>query len=329
MRTRPLCEFSDSERAGVFSGDNEEDSVSCANASSKRSCYAVHKDDRTISRMPTTNDKTLEPTPRTHPYPPAPGNPRELNFDGLPNVRDLGGIPLADRSGVVDCGRVLRSASPQLLTEQGAEQLIAYGVKTVIDLRSPTEAETEGSGPLTRHYNDGTLQRINVALLSDMQRKTDPVGTADAVEDPSQHYINYLADPSPFIRISRALLDATAQGGSVLLHCALGKDRTGVSAAVLLDVAGADHGSVVHDYDWTRHHVRQIVERLGATGSYRRDFTTPDWDSLAPQPAGIAGMLEWLHQRFGGAGDYLHQGGLDLSELAQLRNVLRYLPSTH
>lgn len=275
------------------------------------------------------------PTPEHHSYTAAqhepatsnPGaNPRELRFDGLPNVRDLGGIPLADRSGVVDCGKVLRSASPQLLTEHGAEQLIGYGVKTVIDLRSPSEANAEGHGPLGRRYEDGTLQRINVALLSDQQRKSDPVGTAEALDDPAHHYINYLADASQFVTIARALLDAAARGGSVLLHCALGKDRTGVSAAVLLDAAGADHAAVVHDYDWTKHHVRQIVERLGASGSYRRDFTTPDWGSLAPQPAGIAGMLTWLHRRFGGAGEYLREGGLGSDELVELRNTLRYLP---
>lgn len=249
---------------------------------------------------------------------------RELKFEGLPNARDLGGIPLADGSGVVECGKLLRSASPQLLTQRGAEQLVSYGVKTIIDLRSPREAEAEGSGPLEICYKEGRLKRVNVAILSDKQRKTDPVGTAKAVNDPSQHYINYLENPTPYVEIAREVLNAVAQGGSVLLHCALGKDRTGVSAALLLDVAEADHSAVLHDYDWTKHHVREIVGRLGYSGSYSRDFTTPDWPSLAPQTEGIAGMLTWVHQKFNGAGQYLHQGGLEISELTQLRNLLRY-----
>jgi|LauGreSuBDMM15SN_2_FD.fasta_scaffold02059_4 protein-tyrosine phosphatase len=251
---------------------------------------------------------------------------RELTFEGLPNVRDLGGITLGSDLGVVDCGKVLRSASPQFLSPQGAKQLIEYGVKTVIDLRTPEETAVEGSGPMSEHYESGLIKHLPVPILSERQRATDPVGTANALVDPAHHYINYLANPAPFVMIARAVLETSSRGGAVLLHCALGKDRTGVSAAVLLDAAGAVHHEVVEDYAITRRHMRTMVEGLASSVSYRRDFTTPDWSALAPQPEGIAGMLSWVKQNYGNAGHFLLSGGLTETELGALRSALRYSP---
>lgn len=254
-------------------------------------------------------------------------HPRELPIEGLPNVRDLGGIPLSG-GGVVQCGRVLRSASPQLLTTRGAEQLHRYGVRIVVDLRSPTEAASEGHGPMEEYYADNRVRRVSVPLLSDAQRKTDPVGTVEALDDPAAHYINYLASAEQFVTIARVVLEAAAAGGAALFHCALGKDRTGVSAAIILDAVGAEHHDVVDDYAITADHVPTIVRRLAHAPSYQRDFAVPDWSGLAPQPSGIAGMLRWLHEHFDGAGNFLLHGGLRDDELVQLRAVLRYLPAS-
>jgi len=251
--------------------------------------------------------------------------PRELIFDGLPNARDLGGISLKSGNGVFHCGKVVRSASPQFLSILGAQQLIEYGVKTVIDLRTTHESKVEGSGPLQEHYQSGLVKHISVPILSEKQRATDPVGTTSALVDPAAHYINYLSNPVHFVTIARAILD-TAPKGAVLLHCALGKDRTGVSAAIILDAAGALHHEVVEDYAVTIKHMGTLVKKLASSVSYSRDFASPDWAAIAPQPFGIAGMLDWINKKFGDAGQYLLQGGLTEIELSNLRNTLRYSP---
>jgi protein-tyrosine phosphatase len=252
-------------------------------------------------------------------------HPRALHFDGLPNTRDLGGIRLRD-GGVIDCGKVIRSASPQFLTETGAEEIYRYGVRTVIDLRSPQEIAAEGLGPLMSYVRDGRVKHLAAPLLSDDARATDPIGTVDGVDDAAAHYINYLRAAERFVAIAERVIETAAAGGATLLHCALGKDRTGVSVSVLLDAVGVDHHHIVDDYALTAPHVPHMVNRLAASQSYRRDFTSPNWAALAPQPHGIAGMLTWLERTYGGAAQFLLDHGLSHSRLEQLRAELQYFP---
>jgi hypothetical protein len=66
-----------------------------------------------------------------------------------------------------------------------------------------------------------------------------------------------------FVEVLRAATDGE---GPVLVHCAAGKDRTGVSVAMLLTLAGVDREAVVADYTRTEAHMRAIVERLRDRG---------------------------------------------------------------
>ncbi len=249
---------------------------------------------------------------------------RSLHFEGMVNARDLGGLPLIDGSGVVDCGRLVRSASPQLLTEVGAQQMYDYGVRTVVDLRTGGEQRAEGYGPLGRFYEDGRITHLDAPLLSDSSWATDPVGTTAALDDPARHYVKYLANGPTVARIAGAVADTAAAGGATLLHCAFGKDRTGVIAAVLLDAVGTTHDAIVSDYHATAEHVATLIERMRGSRSYFRDLGTPDPVAIAPQPQGIAGLLRWLDQQYGGAAGYLAGHGAGADVLVALRRHLRY-----
>jgi len=268
-------------------------------------------------------ERSVMPATATRSYPTE--TVRALRIAGMPNVRDLGGIMLHG-GGVVDCGKVIRSASPQFLTVDGAEQLYAYGVRTVIDLRSPGEAEIEGIGHLQPMVDSGRITHKSIPIMSDTERNLDPIGSVVGVDEAARHYVNYLRAAHRFVEIVETVIDTAAAGGSTMLHCALGKDRTGVAISVLLDAVGAPHDHIVDDYALTTPHLRHMVTFLSRSHSYRRDFTTPDWPSLAPQPHGIAGMLHWLQQSYGGAAGYLQAHGLSDARLEQLRQHLRYLP---
>jgi protein-tyrosine phosphatase len=249
---------------------------------------------------------------------------RSVHFDGMLNARDLGGLQLADGSGVVDCARLLRSASPQLLSEAGAEQLYSYGVRTVVDLRSPGEQLAEGYGPLTAYYDKGLINHLDAPLLTDASWATDPVGTTHAALDPASHYINYLSAGAALARIATALADTAALGAATILHCAFGKDRTGVATAVMLDAIGADHTDIVEDFSLTAHHVPALIERMSGARSYNRDLAKPDLVALAPRPEGIAGMLSWLAINHGGSAAFLASNGVRADVLLGLRRHLRY-----
>jgi len=250
---------------------------------------------------------------------------RSLHISSLPNARDLGGISLRN-GGVIECGKVIRSASPQFLTPEGAEELFSYGVRTIIDLRSPGESDVEGIGYLQPLVDDGRINHKRIPIMSDNERDDDPIGSIDGVDQAANHYVNYLRSGRKFVEIVETIIDTASAGGTTLLHCALGKDRTGVSISVILDAVGVTHDHIVEDYALTAPHLKRMVTFLSSSISYRRDFTKPDWVSLAPQPHGIAGMLQWIEERYGDASGYLRSHGLSENHLEELRETLCYVP---
>ena len=304
----------------------------CAPVRTCSTTPANHRRSRTVDIMidtPDTNSGTPDSTPAQPSVRPSHDRflteERGLHFDGMVNARDLGGLPLSS-GGVSDCGRLVRSASPQLLTQRGAEQMWQYGIRTVVDLRTSGEQQREGHGPLDEYYQDGRINHVDAPLLSDDSWATDPVGTPAALGDPASHYISYLTNGPMTVRIASEVASTAAQGGSTLLHCAFGKDRTGVITAVLLDAVGVGHDAIVSDYHATSRNLPTLIQRFRGARSYFRDLSTPDPVAMDTQPEGIAGMLRWLGHSFGGSAGYLTHHGADAGLIVALRRHLTYLP---
>lgn len=202
----------------------------------------------------------------------------------LPNLRDVGGLP-AEGGATVAAGRVLRSALP---FDDDLVDGVAWPPTVVLDLRSAPELEAfpTMSGPRVVHlpllsllapdaHLDETLAALYLALL-------DSAG-------------GLLVD------VVREVADAD---GPVLVHCAAGKDRTGIAVALLLRLVGVEREHVMADYLLTDDAIDAIDARLRAispTGE-RRDLpreyfhVVPDalgavldrWDA---HPDGTAGWL--------------------------------------
>jgi len=101
---------------------------------------------------------------------------------------------------------------------------------------------------------------------------------------------------------------AAHQDGAVLFHCAAGKDRTGIVAAILLSLAGVDHEAIVHDYAISSHYLREsTTEQDGATSS---------------PPGTMARFLDTLDRQYGGARAYLVKIGLSETEVDALSHRL-------
>src|SRR5437868_3058205 len=154
---------------------------------------------------------------------------RHLNWPDCQNARDLGGLP---RPGGLTRSHVLvRSDYLGHLTAPGREALIAYGVTTVIDLRSASEVANkpnpfaDGSGPAYVHRE--LIDDANMRQIGDSP-------------DMFERYLTILDNrPQAF----RAIFESVAAvDGGVLFHCYAGKDRTGLIAAMLLHLAGVSPG---------------------------------------------------------------------------------------
>jgi protein-tyrosine phosphatase len=110
--------------------------------------------------------------------------------------------------------------------------------------------------------------------------------------------------------------------GAVLVHCAAGKDRTGVVVAMALDAAGWNRETIVADYLVTAERIEQIIDRMRASETYRAELEGHDAQRHAPMPGAMERVLELLDERFGGSVQWLLDNGLSDVELERLRSRL-------
>jgi protein-tyrosine phosphatase len=165
--------------------------------------------------------------------------------DGAPNFRDIGGYETSDGRRVRS-GRFFRSGMLAGVTDEGVATLSALGIRTVVDLR--TQVEVDAFGP-DRLPDDTRVVQIRVPSAG-----ADPM-VAEALKTGHFPYLPNL------ISVNRAYItDDAAQFGELLtlladpanvpvvIHCLGGKDRTGVSTALLLTILGVPWPTVRDDY---------------------------------------------------------------------------------
>lgn len=243
---------------------------------------------------------------------------RWIALDGADNIRDLGGLAVAD-GGRTRFGRLLRSGTLQALTAGDVAHLVnSRGLRTVVDLRLADEAEHEGSalaGVPAVNYLSLPLRSADV-IRSDV--------VADAREmDVVGHYLAFLAGSADSI-VSAARVFAVEPNLPAVFHCAAGKDRTGVLAAVILDAIGVTSEAIMADYALTTQRLKQIRARLAQLETYRTMMAAARLvkGSGTADAASMAAFLDTLRERHGGGRGYLSAHGMSDSELSALRAAL-------
>jgi hypothetical protein len=229
-----------------------------------------------------------------------------VSLQGAQNVRDLGGLPLHD-GGRTRFGQLLRSARLAELTEADVRFLLEdYGVRTVIDLRSPREVERDGPTPLER-------AGVRTEHLSVLPLGERPIPRAD--EDPKLFsYRGYLTDrPENMLAAVRVLTEPDA--GPALVHCAAGKDRTGVFCALVADAVGVRRGAVVDDYAMSNERLLAVL-RQGVGAEY--DIDPAEVELYRCPPEVMVALLRELDAN-GSAVGWLRRHGLTDEELTRLR----------
>ena len=252
----------------------------------------------------------------------APARPPQLvALEGSRNFRDLGGYLGADGRRVRE-RRLFRSGTLAYLTPAGQRDLAALGIRTVCDLRTTGERVREPSPALP-----GTTR----TLAWDYELDHGAVLGAVAVASPradevraaiTEFYRTAAEDFAPrFAQIFRLL---RADEAPLVLHCAAGKDRTGVASALLLTALGVAHEDVVADYalsDQVTDFERLFSDR--DSWGFLRDLAPEVRAPLfASEPAYIEAMLGSIRERHGSVEQYLRTRlDLDQDALAQLRHL--------
>ena len=96
----------------------------------------------------------------------------------------------------------------------------------------------------------------------------------------------------------------------LVFHCAAGKDRTGVLAALLLDIVGVERQAIVDDYVLTASRMEAIVARLTRNRSEGgMDYNIPA-SALTVEAATMEGFLDGVDERYGGARQWALAAGV-------------------
>jgi protein-tyrosine phosphatase len=253
-----------------------------------------------------------------------------IELEGAVNVRDLGGLPTTD-GGTTVAGRLLRSENLQELTPGDVALLVGQlGVTTVVDLRSTNEVAIEGPAPLdaiagVRHAHHPVLREFLDVSDTVQAALVTEAAEADRERYPDDlmcgHYLGYLENRPE--EVTGALRSIVSAPGAAIVHCAAGKDRTGVIVALALTAAGVEPEAIVADYAASGERIEAIIERLGRSKMYAGGVNNTPVRTHTPRTETMKAFLEQLGARYGGLEAWLAGNGFTADELAGLRAKLR------
>ncbi len=244
-------------------------------------------------------------------------DPRRLvPLDAVHNFRDLGGYRTAD--GRTTRWRTLfRADGLGKLTAADVDAVRPLGLRTVIDLRTRRELDEHGRFPVESHFVH--FHHVSV-IQSTWEEGTGPDPTLPVVEFLLAAYTEILdVGASEFARALRVL----GQPGALpaVFHCAAGKDRTGILAALVLGALGVPHPDIAADYGLTR----EAMVRMRAWDRRNRPEVVRDdqpsvWE--AAEPAAMQRFLDDLAAAHGSVRAFVRDLGVGAGTLADLEHQL-------
>jgi len=244
---------------------------------------------------------------------------RALAWDGCLNVRDLGGLTTEDGEET-RWGSVIRADSVRSLTDVGWKELAAHGVATVVDLRSHGELADDpprelGLGvvhvPLYAEEGDPVWREIDQVKLP----------ATDGVDQTRRFYLETLRRWDDRFAAAIAAV-AEARAGGVVVHCKVGKDRTGLVAALLLRLAGVSITTVAADYALSSSNLE--TQALPWVEEASDELERARRLRIVASPAGaMSGVLEAIEVEHGSVAGFLCSAGLEEATVAAARSRLR------
>jgi protein-tyrosine phosphatase len=240
---------------------------------------------------------------------------RWVELAGAHNVRDLGGLPAAgDRR--IRPGVLFRGDHLDDVTEADLAVLRdAVGLRAIVDLRAAREAPVPAAwlGSLG-------VARLHLPLV-DLGGTTDRSQLREEFRnDIAGAYERMLDIFAPNLV---PILEFLVEGGHTpaLVHCAAGKDRTGITVAVLMAAAGVEEPGIVADYVATGERLDRIRAALARHEPYRhlKDDAGPEFGVFS---AAIERVLAIVGSHEGGAPGYLVAHGADPRTLAAWQEML-------
>ena len=243
---------------------------------------------------------------------------RYLGLEGSFNTRDIGGYPI-EGGGWTRWRRFLRSDGMHRLSGSDQARLMAYGVRAVIDLRTPQE--TVETPNVFAESSDVAYHHCDIIGDAPALIAPDEVTSGIPVARIAHSYTTWLDyRQAQFAEVLGRL--AEPGFGPAVYHCAGGKDRTGIISAILLTIAGVPRDIILDDYALTSifHFRRSIMggasafeEPVLSASEYREQYCPRD---------GMGRTLAHLDRKYGGIEEYVRVIGLNEGQIEALREML-------
>lgn len=224
---------------------------------------------------------------------------RELRLEVAHNVRHIGGYATSD--GRTTSDSIVRSAGLHRLTAAGVGHLADAGVKTVVDLRSRVERERD----VTPDLAAAGIKHIFAPVF---EQDHSPVGMDAEFPGYAVVYQRMLVSGR---NAYRTLFETVAESEDrVLFHCAAGKDRTGVAAALMLGLVGVDSETIVDDYRISFDLLRPLLDEWLPKMAERGIDEARAHKLMASPAEDMQATLGHIEASFGSAEGYLQDIGL-------------------
>jgi len=221
---------------------------------------------------------------------------RKHAFEGVHNFRDFGGYDAGGRKLVT--GRLFRSANYALASDADLAKLSGLGITAIVDLRRPDERTRQPSrrwegfsGVVVENHDDDEGSRH--------ESWDGFMAQWDMTPEHFRTYIHGYYDRVPFLPRMLDLYTkyfetlAKADGG-IVVHCAAGKDRTGLIVALTHELAGVHRDDIIEDYLLTND--SQRFETYGA-----------QWAKMIGEQRGKAPTLETMKYIMGVQPEFLER----------------------
>lgn len=241
----------------------------------------------------------------------------------VPNLRDLGGFPVAS-GGVTRSGMLFRSEAPSYLSEADRRSLAS--IRLVLDLRAVGEGSTSQELWPAPH----APETVCLPLWSNSRLSAEAAlamcgDEAVALDYMERTYVE-IVDALPrcvLAEVARRLGDR--EQVPALIHCTGGQDRTGVLVAVLLLALGVAREAVVEDYartaiSWDLRRMRRHMQTM--LGADERDLVDAAVGRIVANRRYLEAALEQIQSVYGSVEGYWAAGGVDSAAVERMRQVL-------
>lgn len=239
-----------------------------------------------------------------------PMDERDIVLEGMVNVRDLGGF--RTRTGQTTRFNVfLRGDAPYRITDDARQRIVNAGLRTVIDMRYAHEVAR-------RPNRFSALTPVEFHHIP-LYVETSYMGMIRQFRDLGGWYCTILDQGNVPIRAIVEVL-AAAQG-TCLVHCYIGKDRTGIMSALLLNLVGVSTADIIADYVRSQQNLQIIHAELQTVRPF---FVSKSQFEkiIAAKHEYIATMMTHIAQNYTDAEGYFTSIGVTAVDIAKIRHKL-------